>query len=174
MPKIVLWGSSYGTHLGLAIIRHHSPGVLRALFSGIEGPDQTLKLPRTVDEQFAAIGRLIARSPLISRRVPSLTRLVQSVLINAERTLFVILVADALPPEGTKLVLGRFDMEQVVVGTIGTRTGKAKLPATLLALGKRELSVVNCSRASALSDRDPHRLDRLRDVVRDGLRIERV
>ncbi|HMF75911.1 MAG TPA: alpha/beta hydrolase [Bryobacteraceae bacterium] len=139
-PKIVLWGSSYGTHLGMAIIRHHGPSVLLAVFSGVEGPDQTLKMPRTVEAQLTAIGRLIARSPVLSPRVPNLANLVRRVLVDAERTPFVVPMADAELPERARVVLGRFDMEQLVVGMIGTRSGIAKLPATLLAFEKRELS----------------------------------
>jgi pimeloyl-ACP methyl ester carboxylesterase len=57
--KVILWGSSYGTHLGLAAVRYHGDRILRGVLSGVEGPDHTLKMPRTVDEQLDAIGKLV-------------------------------------------------------------------------------------------------------------------
>jgi pimeloyl-ACP methyl ester carboxylesterase len=55
VAKIDLWGISYGTHLGLAMLRRHPESVGRAAFASVEGVDQTVKLPAHVD---AAFGRI--------------------------------------------------------------------------------------------------------------------
>jgi pimeloyl-ACP methyl ester carboxylesterase len=138
--QVILWGSSYGTHLALAVLRHHGAGVLRAVLSGIEGPDHTLKMPRTVDEQFGAIARLIAADPALVRRVPDLTELVRRVLTAAEQTPFAIPVADTASVKETTVVLGRLDLEQAIVAMIGTRSDISTLPSTMLAFERRELS----------------------------------
>jgi pimeloyl-ACP methyl ester carboxylesterase len=138
--KVILWGSSYGTHLALAILRHHGGGVLRAVLSGVEGPDHTLKMPRTVDEQFAAITRLVGDDPVLSRRVPDFAELVRRVLEAAERRPFTIQVTEMASGEQMTVVLGRFDLEQAIVGMIGTRGGIALLPSTMLAFDRHEVS----------------------------------
>ncbi len=51
VEKITLWGSSYGSHLGLATLRRHGNRIHRAILSGIEGPDHTLKLPSKIQRQ---------------------------------------------------------------------------------------------------------------------------
>src|SRR6185436_5509060 len=43
--KLVLWGISYGTHLSSAMLRYHPDAVDRVILAGIEGPDDTYKLP---------------------------------------------------------------------------------------------------------------------------------
>ena len=43
--KVSLWGISYGTHLALATIRQHGKYIDRAILAGVEGVDDTLKLP---------------------------------------------------------------------------------------------------------------------------------
>ena len=52
VPRVSLLGFSYGTHLGLEILRRHPGSIDRAVFIGTEGPSHTLKLPRVWDEQF--------------------------------------------------------------------------------------------------------------------------
>ena len=55
VPKIQLWGISYGTHLALATMRRHPAVIDRVVLASAEGMDQTVKLPSAVD---AALGRI--------------------------------------------------------------------------------------------------------------------
>lgn len=55
VPKLRLWGISYGTHLALEVMRRHPGSVDRAVLASVEGMDQTVKLPARVD---AALARL--------------------------------------------------------------------------------------------------------------------
>ncbi|MCP3137600.1 alpha/beta fold hydrolase [Pyxidicoccus xibeiensis] len=45
VPRLSLWGISYGTHLGLAYLRRHADRVDRVILAGVEGPDDTWKRP---------------------------------------------------------------------------------------------------------------------------------
>ncbi|WP_224370621.1 alpha/beta fold hydrolase [Hyalangium versicolor] len=45
VPRLNLWGISYGTHLGLAYLRRHADRVDHAILAGVEGPDDTWKRP---------------------------------------------------------------------------------------------------------------------------------
>lgn len=45
VPKIRLFGFSYGTHLGLAAIRRHPSSIERAVLAGTEGPDHVSLVP---------------------------------------------------------------------------------------------------------------------------------
>lgn len=55
VPKIQLWGISYGTHLALATMRRHPAIIDRVVLASAEGMNQTVKLPNAVD---AALGRI--------------------------------------------------------------------------------------------------------------------
>lgn len=55
VPKISLWGMSYGTHLALAAVRLHGEGLERVVLMGTEGPDDTLKLPLSSDAVLQAL-----------------------------------------------------------------------------------------------------------------------
>ncbi len=55
VPKIKLWGISYGTHLALATMRRHPAIIDRVVLASAEGMNQTVKLPNAVD---AVINRI--------------------------------------------------------------------------------------------------------------------
>ncbi|MGE0040453.1 MAG: alpha/beta fold hydrolase [Vicinamibacterales bacterium] len=57
VPTIALLGFSYGTHLGLEVMRRHPASVERAVLVGTEGPWHTLKYPRSLDAQFGRLAR---------------------------------------------------------------------------------------------------------------------
>ena len=57
VPKLQLWGISYGTHLALATMRRHPATTEQAVLASAEGMDQTVKLPAAVD---VALGRIAA------------------------------------------------------------------------------------------------------------------
>lgn len=59
--KLVLWGISYGTHLSIATLRFHPEAVDRVILAGIEGPDDTYKLPSDQQALMEDIARLAAR-----------------------------------------------------------------------------------------------------------------
>ena len=57
--QVDLWGISYGTHLGMAMMRRHPRSVGRVAFSSVEGMSQTVKLPAHVDATYARIDRAV-------------------------------------------------------------------------------------------------------------------
>jgi pimeloyl-ACP methyl ester carboxylesterase len=66
-PKIRLIGYSYGTHLGLSVLRRHGERISQAVFIGTEGPDDTYKLPETYDLQLFRLSRLATGSDALVR-----------------------------------------------------------------------------------------------------------
>lgn len=59
VPKLNLWGISYGTHLALATMRRHPNAIGRVALASVEGMDQTVKLPTHVDATFLRIEKAI-------------------------------------------------------------------------------------------------------------------
>jgi pimeloyl-ACP methyl ester carboxylesterase len=57
VPRVALFGFSYGTHLALAIMRRSPDAIDRVILTGTEGPGDTWKLPSTFDAQFDELAR---------------------------------------------------------------------------------------------------------------------
>ncbi|MFZ2987214.1 alpha/beta fold hydrolase, partial [Ideonella sp.] len=55
VPKLSLWGMSYGTHLAYAALRTQGDALERVILMGSEGPNDTLKLPLDADRLISQI-----------------------------------------------------------------------------------------------------------------------
>jgi pimeloyl-ACP methyl ester carboxylesterase len=121
-----LEGGSYGSHLGIAVLRRHGRHVHRAVLSFVEGPDHTVKLPATVD----ALLDLLATRAREQDVTEDLRDLVGSVLERLERTPVRVPVAAGGPSAGqTDVTLGRFDLEVLAATGLGDLEFIKALPA---------------------------------------------
>lgn len=80
VKKISLWGISYGSHLGLAMLKYHGGSISRAVLSGIEGLDQTIKRPAMTDKMFAHVQELIDQDPQAKAAYPDLAGMIRRVV----------------------------------------------------------------------------------------------
>jgi pimeloyl-ACP methyl ester carboxylesterase len=79
VPKIDLWGISYGSHLGLAAMKYHPDAIDRVVLSGIEGLDQTIKRPALTDRVFAHVQEIIDADPKAKALYPDLLGMMRRV-----------------------------------------------------------------------------------------------
>ena len=108
LPRVGLFGFSYGTHLALSVVRRHPALVDRVVFAGFEGPDDNEKYPAVYDAQVAKIAALAAKQPDIAAEMPDFGLALRAVLERADRQPFEVNVQ-----QGT--------------GTLGLRIGKEGL-----------------------------------------------
>lgn len=123
VEKITLWGSSYGTHLGLAFIRRHEKSVYRAIFSGVESMDDTFKLPSAIDAQLRLVSDLVRQDEKLNKKIPDFIELVKRVFAKLEKE------PVEVETKSGKIKLGKFDIQQLTIALLGDRAGKEVLPA---------------------------------------------
>ncbi len=73
VPKISLWGHSYGSHYAFAIIRRHEATLDKVIVGGVNGPDQRWRYPSDADSLFRRIDQIVAGTPKLARQIPSVT-----------------------------------------------------------------------------------------------------
>jgi len=139
--RIVLYGVSYGTHLGLEYLRRHGAHVERALLSRVEGPDDTYKLPSNALAALEAIHARVAADPRFRATMPD--------FLGALRTLSAALaeqpVRASVPQRGgapLEVVLGPHDLQLVVASTLGDSRGQAFLPALVEAATRGDFAAL--------------------------------
>lgn len=67
---INLFGGSYGSHLGLHLLRRFPKSINRAVFYGIEGPDDTYDIPSKLTEVHRLIAAELETNPALKKRLP--------------------------------------------------------------------------------------------------------
>lgn len=128
--KIVLWGTSYGTHLAFATIRRHGEHVDKAILHGIEGPDHTDKLPSSVESQLEHIHALAAKDPEVRAKIPDFMAAVREVLGRFDDGPMTInLSSNARSPRN--IIVDKFELQYYLAQTIGRLSGIQSLPNSL-------------------------------------------
>lgn len=123
LPRISLWGMSYGTHLALATLRLHAAGIDRVILMGTEGPDDTLKLPRSADALLADLS-LIASHDGFDDLSGSASRVIEALRQEPGR-------GRSLMHGGRQVTIGAFDAQLAIAAAIGRRSTQQMLPLAL-------------------------------------------
>jgi len=121
VPKISLWGISYGSHLGLAVLKYYPKYVERVSFVGIEGLDETVKLPALTD---AFYGRIQAAAQAV---YPDFIATMRRVHARVERAP-VAVTFKAGSGEDVTLVMGVTDVRIAATGLSSDPSRSRLLP----------------------------------------------
>lgn len=137
--RMHLWGLSYGSHLGLAVLRRHGDKVDRVSLASLEGQDQTVKRPARWDAYLDQVDALMGTDPAARAAVPSLAALMRRVheRMEAHPVTMSARLGGAVP---TDVQIGGFAV-QMFAGSMAANPGTlAMLPGIYRALdaGKTE------------------------------------
>jgi pimeloyl-ACP methyl ester carboxylesterase len=108
--KLVLWGISYGAHLGLATLRYHPDAIDRVILAGIEGPDDTYKLPSDQQTLVEDIARLAARDG----KHPDMVGAIAKLLRELEARPKSITLTHPKTEQTATFVFGKLDLQRVL------------------------------------------------------------
>lgn len=138
--KMFLIGRSYGTHLGLVILRRHGEHVAGASLTGVEGPDYTLKLPSYAQQNLEAVTFLLDRNPLLKAAIPDFIGLVKSVLERVERDPVRVTADDPTTGKSVTVAVGKFELQAWTANRICRGSTVTDVPAVFLAMSKGDFS----------------------------------
>ena len=122
--RVSLYGASYGSHLGLMVLRLNDEHVDRAILCLVEGPDDTHKLPGNVDRHFRHLADLAQADANLDGACMDLFAEFAAVLDELDRT----------PAEGNvegvehPVPIGRFGLQCVLGNALGSTRAMRGLP----------------------------------------------
>lgn len=137
---INLWGISYGSHLGLAILKRHGDRIGRVALASLEGQDQTVKRPACNDAYLARVDRLLDADPVARAAVPDLPALMRRVHERLEANPLTVTAGGADGP--VALTLGAFGVQYLAGGLIANPPTLSMLPGLYLALEAGDTSMM--------------------------------
>jgi pimeloyl-ACP methyl ester carboxylesterase len=139
VPKISLWGISYGTHLGFATLRRHPQSISRAILAGIEGPDHTYKLPSNIQKHLEDLAAVIKNDPQIGKDIPDFLGLMKSVFDRLDAQPETVEITDARTKQKVRVIVNKFVLQYIVANNIGT-TVTANFPAMFYRASKGDFT----------------------------------
>ena len=111
--KLRLCGISYGTHLSLAYMRFFPESVHCAVLAGVEGLDQTVKLPANQQKLLEQIDAWVKEDPQASQAFPDFLGSVERVLQRLESEPHLIKRDDKV-----KYAITKFDIQRLTAGLL--------------------------------------------------------
>lgn len=116
--KLVLWGTSYGSHLAAAALRGYGPTISRVILLGVEGPDDTYKLPSDQQTLLEEIARRAAADPAIHDRLPDFLRSLDNVLSELDARPKRVPLVNPLNGKKIDVVVGKLDLQLLVAQSL--------------------------------------------------------
>jgi pimeloyl-ACP methyl ester carboxylesterase len=141
VEKINIVGFSYGTHLGLAVIRQHGRHLHRAVLIGTEGQNHTRKLPFSSDTSLKRLSGLAAKDPVIGAKVPDLFGTLKGVLARLEKEPVTVRIKNRANQE-IELKVGRFGLQAIIMIDLGDANDLPIFPALFYTLDKGDTSIL--------------------------------
>lgn len=138
--KISLLGFSYGTELGLVMIRRHPDSVERAVMQGTQAPENYPNLPSTYDLQLRKVARLVALDPKAANLAPDLVALLKTCLDKLDRAPAQIEITSSATKQKVVLSVGKVELQQLVTSLLNGRV--SILPALLKTVSDGDFSVM--------------------------------
>jgi pimeloyl-ACP methyl ester carboxylesterase len=109
VPKVSLWGISYGSHLALAVLKRYPHNIERVAMAGIEGLDETVKLPALTDAFYGRLQAAIASDLEAAKAYPDFVGTMRRVHARVEREPVRVTFKDTAGKDVT-IVLGLVDV----------------------------------------------------------------
>ena len=136
LDKIILWGSSYGSHLGLSYLRYHSEHVERSVLTKVEGPNSTFKLPSVLQRRLEGLHKLVAENAALSEQVPDLIGTVKALLAQLEAEPVTVTVDRG--GREMSVTIGSFDLQMLISVALSSSNSLATLPKALYYMSQGE------------------------------------
>lgn len=139
--RIILVGGSYGSHLGLHVMRRYPEHVDRALLYGIEGPDHTWDLPTHALATLERIAADAEKAPYFAGKIPEggLIRTLHDAIERVRRE--PITVEVALDDTTLEAHVGELAMTTIASHRAGKRSRPEVWPELILALHAGDYSL---------------------------------
>lgn len=138
--KILLFGGSFGSHHGLAVLRYYDEYVERAVLSGVEGPNHTLKLPSTVQHHLEKLDAMAKTDPQLRQHIPSFLDLVATVISRLEKEPVTVEVKDPDTCNTVAVTVGALDLRVATADGMRNVPFLQALPARYHAMAQGDFS----------------------------------
>ena len=132
---INLHGASYGSHLGLTVLREHGDHVSRTILCIVEGLNDTHKLPSNTDRHFRHITDLAREDPALGGEFSDLYAELATVLEDFEQKPEWI----EIPESDQAAPIGKFALQLMLGSSLGSVHAIKGLPTLVRQLAERDL-----------------------------------
>ncbi len=140
--RYTLFGFSYGSHIGMTVMKQYPGQVERAILVGADAPHQAFNFPRHLDEQVKKIGELVAHDSTLGMTAEDFSTLVYNTLIQLKENPVTVTVINPLTRMAIDLPIGDFGLALVLRLDIDDANDIPVIPRLLYSINTGDYSVL--------------------------------
>jgi pimeloyl-ACP methyl ester carboxylesterase len=138
-----LFGTSYGTHLAVNVIKRHGANLDRVVLAGVEGPDHTYKLPENIERNLEQIFSLYKSDAAISKRIPDFKTLIINLMNQLEKHPAMVELTDPETKQKVVITVGHYDLQYLLAGYLPGRIAAIRnFPKIAYQMSKGDFSFI--------------------------------
>lgn len=142
LEKYAILGFSYGTHLGLTLLKLYPNKIENAVLAGVEGLNQTFDYPSLLDTHFKKIAHLSDADPEIAKYVPDFYALLQKVMHKLKETPMEMEISDPITQQPMKVKVGAFGLAMILRVDAGDASDIPLFPRLLYTIDQGDDSLL--------------------------------
>lgn len=139
--KIIPFGFSYGTHLGLSYLKYFKERVEKSILVGVEGLDETFKMPLDLDMQFDKINELMKSDSVLTTLIPDLRVLYKRVVESLQKNPIELEIKTPLKLK-RKILVGKFGLDYILKRDMGDASDIITFPKLLYSIDQGDYSTL--------------------------------
>lgn len=142
LDKYSIFGFSFGSHIGMTVLKLFPDRVDRTIFSGADAPNQSFNFPSHLDIHVDKISEMVAQDPMLSASIPDFTALVERVMNKLGEKPVSVTVKNPLTKKEMKLDVGPFGLALVLRLDIDDAHDIPAIPRLLYTIDKGNYSML--------------------------------
>ncbi len=142
IDRFSIFGFSYGTHIGMAVLKLYEEHVENAVFVGSDGLDQSFNYPSYLDEHFLSIAHRAKQDSSVDKLVPDLSKLLQMVMDQLTVDPAIVNLKNPLNKKTMKVKVGPFGLALILRLDIDDKNDIPVVPRLLYSIQQRDYSIL--------------------------------
>jgi pimeloyl-ACP methyl ester carboxylesterase len=114
VPKLSLWGISFGTQLAFSFINRHPNSVDKLILAALEAPGDNIKYPLEVQDLLLRIDNLLKAEPSANKYYPDFIGLIKTVLDKLKTDPVTVVLKNPNTHTESKIVVGKLEIQLIV------------------------------------------------------------
>lgn len=137
-----LFGFSFGSHIGMTVMKLFPEKINRAILVGADAIDQSLNFPSYLDTHINKIDLLIKKDSALTQAIPDLNALINKVMDKLEKEPATVTVKNPLTGKDINVKIGPFGLAIILRLDIDDANDIPVIPRLLYSIDKGDYSML--------------------------------
>ncbi|GAA5032908.1 hypothetical protein GCM10011506_22900 [Marivirga lumbricoides] len=142
IERYSIFGFSFGSHIGMTMIKLFPEQIEKAIFAGADAPDQAFNYPRYLDNQIDKLAGMIREDEKLSQSIPDFKALLHRVMKKLEKKPAVVVIKNPVTGKKIHLKVGSFGLSLILRLDIDDYNDIPAIPRLLYSIDQGDYTIL--------------------------------